>query len=99
MTWEQTGLIEGYVKPLYLAPIYQKKIAIGRAGFPWNVNASVDYNYSKGICPVAERMYNYELIYTPLIREPLSEADVESLVLAIKKVIANRDDLDESVCY
>jgi perosamine synthetase len=91
--WEQTGFVEGYIKPLYLAPLYQQKIAIGRAGFPWNVNAGVEYNYSKGICPVVERMYDKELIYTPLIREPLTERDIDDFVAAIKKVLANAGEL------
>ncbi|MCP9861148.1 MULTISPECIES: DegT/DnrJ/EryC1/StrS aminotransferase family protein [unclassified Cyanobium] len=87
--WEQTGFIEGYIKPLYLAPLYQNKVAMGRAGFPWNVNTGVEYNYSMGICPVAERMYNHDLIYTPLIREPLTVADIDDFVVAIQKVLAN----------
>lgn len=92
--WEQTGFIEGYIKPLYLAPLYQKKIAMGQVGFPWNVNAGVEYNYAKGICPVAERMYDEELIYTPLMREPLKESDIDDFVAAIKKVLANSGELD-----
>jgi perosamine synthetase len=91
--WEQTGFIEGYIKPLYLAPLYQKKIAMGRAGFPWNANAGIKYNYSKGICPVVERMFDHELIYTPLMREPLTESDIDDFVDAIKKVLANSGEL------
>jgi perosamine synthetase len=91
--WEQTGFIEGYIKPLYLAPLYQKKIAMGRAGFPWSANSGVEYNYSKGICPVVERMYDHELIYTPLMREPLNESDIDDFVAAIKKVLANPGEL------
>jgi perosamine synthetase len=87
--WEQTGFIEGYIKPLYLAQLYQNKIALGRNGFPWNLNPGVEYNYSKGICPVVERMYDLELIYTPLMREPLTESDIDDFVNAIEKVLAN----------
>ncbi len=87
--WEQTGFIEGYIKPLYLAQLYQNKIAFGRNGFPWNLNPGVEYNYSKGICPVVERMYDLELIYTPLMREPLTESDIDDFVNAIEKVLAN----------
>ena len=93
--WEQTGFIEGYIRPLYLAPLYQKKIAMGRAGFPWNTNAGVEYNYSKGICPVVERMYDHELIYTPLMREPLTENDIDDFVGAIEKVLANPGELTD----
>ena len=91
--WEQTGFIEGYMKPLYLAPLYQKKIAMGSTGFPWNINAGVEYNYSKGICPVVESMYDQKLIYTPLMREPLTETDIDDFVAAIKKVLANSGEL------
>jgi perosamine synthetase len=91
--WEQFGFIEGYVKPLYLAPLYQKKIAVGHSGFPWSVNADVEYNYAKGICPVVEQMYDHELIYTPLMREPLMESDIDDFVDAIKKVMANLQEL------
>jgi len=42
---------------------------------------------------VAERMYSYDLIYTPLIREPLAEADIDDFLAAIQKVIANSVDL------
>lgn len=91
--WEQNGFVEAYVKPLYLAPMYQKKIALGSKGFPWTINAGVNYDYSKGICPVVERMHFEELIYTPLMREPLTEADIDDFVTIIKKVLANKDQL------
>lgn len=87
--WEQTGFVEAYVKPLYLAPLYQKKIAIGSQGFPWTVNADVQYDYSRGICPVVERMHFEELIYTPLMREPLTESDIDDFLAAIRTVLAH----------
>lgn len=91
--WEQTGWVEAYVRPLYLAPLYQKKIAFGSKGFPWSMNPEVDYNYQRGICPVVERMYEEELIYTPLMREPLLESDIDDFVAAIKKVLLNKTQL------
>lgn len=91
--WEQNGFVEAYVKPLYLAPMYQKKIALGSKGFPWTINAGVKYDYSKGSCPVVERMHYQEMIYTPLIREPLMESDIDDLIAIIKKVLANKDQL------
>ncbi len=91
--WEQNGFVEAYVKPLYLAPMYQQKIALGSKGFPWTVNSGVHYDYSKGICPVVERMHYEEMIYTPLMREPLTESDIDDFVAIIKKVLANKDQL------
>jgi dTDP-4-amino-4,6-dideoxygalactose transaminase len=96
VTWEQTGWIEAYIKPLYLLPLYQKKIAIGGKGFPWTMNPSVIYDYGKGLCPVAERMYEQELIYTPLVREPLEESDMDDFIAAINKVLMHREALQGS---
>ncbi len=92
-TWEQSGFSEGYVKPLYLLPLYQKKIAIGRQGFPWTMNPSVVYDYEKGICPVAERMHEQEIILTPLVREPLEDADIDDIADAMEKVLQHVKEL------
>jgi perosamine synthetase len=94
--FEDTALAGGYIKPLYLSPIYQKQIAIGKKGYPFTMNKDVVYNYSKGICPVAENFYENELILSPLIREPLSLTDVDDIVKAIKKVIENAEDISRA---
>lgn len=86
---EQTPLTEGYVRPLYLAPLYQRQIALGRDGFPWNLHPDVVYDHRPGLCPVAERMRDQELLLTPLVREPLTEADLDDLVAAMRKVLAS----------
>ena len=91
--FEDTALAGGYLKPLYLNPIYQKQIAIGKKGFPFSMNKHIKYNYSKGICPVAEKLYERELLLSPLIREPLSFSDIDDIVTAIQKVIANAKDI------
>lgn len=85
--WEQTVLAQAYVKPLYLAPLYQKKIALGSKGFPWTMQPEVDYQYPKGLCPVVERMHELEMIFTPIIREPLEERDIDDVIAAFKKVL------------
>jgi perosamine synthetase len=86
---EQTPLTEGYVRPLYLAPLYQRQIALGRDGFPWNLHPGVVYDHRPGLCPVAERMRNEELLLTSLVREPLTEADLDDLVAAMRKVLCS----------
>jgi dTDP-4-amino-4,6-dideoxygalactose transaminase len=91
--WDTTPFAEGYVKPLYLNPVYQKQIAIGKKGFPFNFNPDVSYNYAKGICPVVERMYERELLLSPMIREGLNQPDINDFANAIEKVIINVDDL------
>ena len=52
------GLAGGYVN-LHMLPIYQKKIAYGSSGFPWNsIYNDRNVNYSKGICPIAEKLHD-----------------------------------------
>lgn len=91
--WEQTFLVEGYVKPLYLAPVYQQKIALGSKGFPWSCNPSVVYSYARGSCPIVERMHDETLIFTPLIREPLVESDINDALSAIRKVLTHKGEI------
>jgi dTDP-4-amino-4,6-dideoxygalactose transaminase len=92
-SWETTPLAEGYVKPLYMNRIYQDKIAIGSKGFPFNYNKDVQYVYEKGLCPVAERLHEKELMYSPLVREPLTVEDMKDFADAFEKVVENMDDL------
>lgn len=91
--WDQTCLAEAYVKPLYLAPLYQRKIALGRDGFPWNLHPQVDYRYALGDCPVVERLHFEQMVFTPIVREPLTEADMDDVAAAIRKVLSHRHEL------
>ena len=47
----------GYVRPLYLLPLFQERIAIGAEGFPFSLS---NRTYPKGLCPVAERLHEKE---------------------------------------
>ena len=85
--WESTPLAEGYVEPLYLNKIYQKKIAIGNEGFPFSFNNNINYDYSIGICPVVEKLYEEQMMISPLIRDPLNFSDMDDFIKAIKKVL------------
>ena len=96
--WNTTPFyLEGYVKPLYLNPIYQKKIAIGRDGFPFNCNPGVSYEYPKGLCPVAERLNERELLLCPLIQEGMSVADIQQFADAVEKVAQGVGQLQQSL--
>jgi perosamine synthetase len=80
----------GYVKPLYLQPIYQRKIAYGSHGYPFNMSA---VSYEKGICPVAERMYEKEFFCHELMRPGMTRDDLDNVIKAFWKVWENRDQL------
>jgi dTDP-4-amino-4,6-dideoxygalactose transaminase len=80
----------GYVKPIHLQPIFQKKIAMGNQGFPFNLG---NPNYSKGICPVAERMNEETIIHTAMFGSHFSESDIVDVSNAFYKVWENRNSL------
>jgi len=84
----------GYVRPLYLEPIYQKKIAYGKKGCPFTCSfygGKVDYR--RGLCPVAERMHEKELISTSVCRYPHSKKDIDDVADAFEKLYDNIEDL------
>ena len=81
----------GYVKPLYLLPVFQKKIAIGSQGFPFDRSSRV--SYEKGLCPVCERMFEKELICFEPCAYDVDSEHRKLLVEAIRKVYAHRGEL------
>lgn len=84
----------GYVKPIYLEPLYQKKICFGPNGFPFTANPrNASLSYARGICPTVERLQDRELILTTAFLPPNTEADVDLFVAACRKVIDNRESL------
>lgn len=87
---EATPLTEGYIKPLYFSRVYQERIGL-KGHFPWSMNPDVEYDYAAGLCPVAERMYEHELLLTFLVREPCTKSDVDDFADALEKVVANAD--------
>jgi len=84
----------GYVRPLYLEPLYQNKIAYGKDGFPWTsekYKGVVDY--SKGICPVSEKMHYDVLVTHELMHHKMTKKDLDDVVAAFKKVWDNINEL------
>lgn len=82
----------GYVKPLYLQPMFQKKMAYGSKGFPWNM-ADREYDYSKGICPVVEDLHYNKLIAHEYMRPGMTQADLDDIIEAFNKVWENIDEI------
>jgi len=85
---------EGYIKPIYLEPMYQRKIALGPDGFPFTANPrNANLSYERGICPVAERMQDKELVLTTAFLPPNTDEDVDLFIAACHRVIDSRDAL------
>lgn len=79
----------GYVKPLYLQPIYQQKAAWAYQ-HPKNNN---EINYEQGICPVTEKMHFEGLFTHEYMRPGMTKEDMMDVVNAMEKVFENIDEL------
>ena len=88
---EDTPLIgSGYVKPLYLQPIYQQRAV----GCSFNCpKYEGDVSYEKGLCPVTERMHFEELFAHEYMRPGMTEDDMDDVVRAFQKVADHIDEL------
>ncbi len=80
----------GYVEPLYMLPIFQKRRAMGRDGFPFSLGAP---DYSDGLCPVAERVHREQILMFEPCAYDTSGETVRQLTSALEKVCDNLDDL------
>jgi len=84
---------QGYLKPTYLMPLYQKKEIYPGSHFPFELSRSL--NYSRGICPVSERMHYEELLFTTICQPPQTKKEIDLFIAALKKIEANIKKLKE----
>lgn len=75
---------KGYVKPLYLLPVYQKR--------------QDKWRYKTGICPIAEKLHYKELINSSpaLLRHPLTKKDMDDVIAAFQKIVHNKNEFKEN---
>lgn len=84
----------GYVKPIYLQPMFQQRIAYDAAGCPWSCERyKGNVTYDRGICPVAEEMHENVLITHELIRPLMTREDLDDAVGAFVKVWEHKGEL------
>lgn len=94
MTSEGFLLNEGYQKPIYLFPLYQRKEIYPNSKFPFiSKEYPHDIDYNKGICPVTERMYEEELVCTDICRPPQTKKEIDLFIKAIEKIKENIEEL------
>ena len=87
---EGVPISTGYVEPLYLLPLFRKRIAIGREGFPFTLS---NRSYGKGLCPVAERMHEREFLELDVCSWAFTDSEIGAVVDAFAKVYARRGEL------
>lgn len=91
---ERVNIAEGYLRPIYMEPMYQKRSAYGTNGFPFRQGAwESPVSYREGVCPTAERLWKREVLTTNVCRYPNTEREVDEFVRAVDKVRRNMDDL------
>lgn len=79
---------------IHLLPLYQKKVAFGSRGFPWSSDiCRRDIDYSKGICPVAEKLNDSSYIGFGMCVYDLDIEDIQLIVRAFHKVWTSLDRL------
>lgn len=90
---EGIELRERYVRPIYLEPMYQQRVAFAN-GFPfgseWNRG---DINYTRGLCPAAERAWARELVFGKFCYWPATRAHMDAVADALEKVLEHRREL------
>jgi len=85
----------GYIKPLYLFPLFQKEHLYGGTSYPFNLapRSNMAENYGLGSCPVAENLWKEELFLWRLHSLPLTENDIDDVGKAFHKVWELRKEL------
>lgn len=93
---EEEGVLMGggYVKPIYMLPIFQKQIAFGSKGFPFKSEYYKGVaRYEKGMCPVVERLHEKEMFTHDMMRPGMTKADLDDVISAFHKVYEHRVEL------
>jgi perosamine synthetase len=94
MAAEGFGMSKGYVKPIYLLPLFQQRKAFNNTAFPFKHNYyKGKADYSKGICPVVERLWKKEFTLTDVCQYPYTKKHVDLFLKALSKVLAHKEEL------
>jgi perosamine synthetase len=84
---------QGY-QLIHQLPIYQKKIAYGKKGFPWTKDIyQGSASYELGICPVAEKLHLRTFLGMELCVSEYTDKEIDLVIKAFKKVWDNLDKL------
>jgi len=96
MKAEGFNLGVGLQKPLYLFPMYQRKRMFLRSQFPFvSEEYPSDVSYAKGQCPVAERMYEKEMLITTIFQHPNTTGELDLFVDTLQRIESQVDDLKD----
>ena len=70
---------------IHLLPVFQRKIAYGTGGLPWSISdRNSEISYEKGICPVAEELFEHSFIGIPLCSYDFSDSEIHDIGMMLK---------------
>lgn len=87
---EGFACFQGYVEPLYMLPLFQKKSVFGSEGYPFNLT---ERQYEHNMCPIAQRLYEDEIIGVEICAYEMDDEIISIFVDSFKKVYKNRKEL------
>lgn len=100
MDKEGFPLNQGYLKPIYLLNMFQNTKMFPRTHCPWMCKAyDKQIEYRKGDCPVTEKMYEEEFLFTTITRYPLTVNHIDLFVSAVKKIHQSAEELNKAQGY
>jgi dTDP-4-amino-4,6-dideoxygalactose transaminase len=87
------NLGQGY-QVIYRLPLYQKRIAYGKKGFPWSPNIyNGQVSYSKGICPTTEKLHDETFMGMEMCVSKYTNQEIDLVIKAFQKVWQNLEEL------
>jgi dTDP-4-amino-4,6-dideoxygalactose transaminase len=91
---EGTLIYNGPGAPLYRMPLFQRRIAIGKDGFPFTSPLyKGTARYEAGMCPVSEELWSKRLFTHDMMRPGMSTRDLDDVIEAFHKVYEHRAEL------
>lgn len=81
----------GYIKPLYLLPMFKQRMGYGKKHYPFKLRP--EREYFKGLCPVVEDMYENKMIIHEMMVPSMNKEDMDDFIAAIDKVYFNCEEL------
>ncbi len=78
----------GYVKPLYLQPMFQERVCFG--DYPFSLTKRI---FKEGDCPVCEKLHHETLITHEFMRPGMKKSDLDDVIKAFEKAWENRDEI------
>jgi perosamine synthetase len=85
---------EGYVRPIYLYPMYDRRVGAQRTGMGaglWHPPEGSPVRYQRGLCPVTERMHFEEALITSIFRTQMTVAHAQEFLGGLERILAHRE--------